>query len=125
QFLAWCDLVNVPILLWILLGAGLAAAESHPSWWGLASPDATAIVGIRWEALERSAFGPAIEAELSGSLGFPQLPILRQARQILISSPGLVALATGPFPPVPFRPQPPPHPLNPPPLPPHSPTIPP
>src|SRR5271170_3655303 len=74
----------------------LAFAESHPSWWGLASPDATALVGIRWENLRQSPFADPVAAELS-SLGVPALPLLNEARQILISSPAL-AIMTGVFP---------------------------
>ena len=76
----------------------LAMAESHPSWWGFASPDATAMVGIRWETLHGSAFGEPIEAELFGSLGFPDLAIIRDSRQMLISSPATIAILTGNFP---------------------------
>jgi hypothetical protein len=39
-----------------------------------------------------------MEAELWGDLGFPDLLCLHQARQILISSPELLALASGNFP---------------------------
>ena len=84
--------------LLILIAAGCAAAESHPSWWGYASPDATALVGIRWETLKGSVFAAPIEAEFSTSLAFPDLAILRDARQILISSPGTIAMFTGSFP---------------------------
>jgi len=73
-------------------------AESHPSWWGLASPDATALVGIRWDVLNRSIFAEPIESEFSGTLAFPDLPILHEARQILISSPATLAIFNGNFP---------------------------
>src|ERR1017187_2402654 len=87
--------------------AVLAPAESHPSWWNLASPEATALVGIQWENLRQSPFGDAVNAELSstGSLEFPDLPCLADAKQILISSPELLAIAAGTFPPVTVRPQ--------------------
>ncbi len=84
--------------LWILLAGGLAFGESHPSWWGFASPDATALVGIHWDALKGSAFAGPIEAEFSSSLSFPELALLRDARQILISSPATIAIFTGNFP---------------------------
>jgi hypothetical protein len=73
------------------------AAQSNPSWWNLASPDATALVGIQWENLRHSPFADAIDAELSssGGLGFPDLPCLSEAKQILISSPALLAIAAG------------------------------
>lgn len=82
----------------IFLMAGLAMAQSHPSWWGFASPDATALVGIHWETLQHSAFAAPIEAEFSGSLGFPDLELFNDARQILISSPATLAMLTGNFP---------------------------
>ena len=87
--------------LWIalLLGIGTASAESHPAWWRYASPESTALVGIQWENLRTSPFAEAIADELTGEsgLGFPQLDCLKDARQILISSPVLLAMATGNF----------------------------
>jgi hypothetical protein len=83
------------LLSLIALTGVLALGESHPSWWGLAAPDSTALVGIRWENLRQSPFADPIAAELSG-LGFPDLAILREARQILISSPPL-GIFTGVF----------------------------
>lgn len=85
---------------WFVLTAALASGDSHPSWWNFASPEATALVGIQWENLRQSVFGEAVGMELSssGSLGFPDLPCLQESRQILISSPALLAMATGLFP---------------------------
>jgi hypothetical protein len=90
----------VRVLFAILATATLACADSHPSWWNLASPDSTALVGIQWENLQQSAFAEAIGAELSnaGSLGFPDVACLRDARLIIISSPPLLAVASGAFP---------------------------
>jgi len=84
----------------LLFGAGRVSAESHPAWWLYASPEATALVGIQWEHLRTSPFASAISGELSGDggLGFPDLDCLKQARQILISSPTLLAMAAGDFP---------------------------
>ncbi len=84
----------------IALTATLAAAESHPSWWMYASPEATALVGIQWSNLRHSPFAAAIEAELApgGTLAFPDLECLRQAREIVISSPALLAAEAGDFP---------------------------
>jgi hypothetical protein len=84
----------------IILTATAVFAESHPSWWTLAEPDATALVGIQWENLRQSPFAEAIEAELSsaGSLGFPDLPLIVSAKQILISAPSVLAIAIGNFP---------------------------
>ena len=80
--------------------AAFATAQSHPSWWTYASPDATALVGIQWDALRNSPFASAVEAELSstGPLAFPDLECLQQARQIVISSPELLAAEAGSFP---------------------------
>ena len=87
------------LLTALLIGIGIASAESHPAWWRYASPEATALVGIRWDNLRSSPFGEAIEDELTGEdgLGFPQLDCLKDARQILISSPVLLAVAAGNF----------------------------
>jgi len=58
------------------------------------------MVGIQWEYVRSSPFGEAVRAELSGSggLGFPDLSCIQEARQILISSPALLAIAVGDFP---------------------------
>jgi hypothetical protein len=85
----------------LLFGILRASAESHPAWWRYASPDATALVGIHWERLRSSPFADAIAGELSGegSLGFPDLDCVKEARQILISSsPTVLAVASGNFP---------------------------
>jgi hypothetical protein len=84
----------------LLFGAVTAAAESHPAWWRYASPEATALVGIQWEHVRSSPFAAAISGELSGDggLGFPDLNCVKEARQILISSPVLLAAAAGNFP---------------------------
>jgi hypothetical protein len=65
-----------------------------------ASPEATALVGIQWSNLRHSPFAAAIEAELApgGALAFPDLECLRQAREIIISSPALLAAEAGNFP---------------------------
>ena len=83
-----------------LFGVETASAESHPAWWRYASPDATALVGIQWEHLRTSPFAGAVSGELSGDdgLGFPDLDCLKEARQIVISSPALLAMAAGNFP---------------------------
>jgi hypothetical protein len=83
-----------------LFGVGNASAESHPSWWRHASPEATALVGIQWEHLRTSPFADAVSGELSGEggLGFPDLDCLKESRQILISAPALLAIAAGNFP---------------------------
>ena len=87
-------------LLLVLATAEITAGQSRPSWWNYVPPDATALVGIQWEQVRYSIFAEPIGAELSsgGSLGFPDLPCLKDARQILISYPELLAIATGSFP---------------------------
>jgi hypothetical protein len=87
--------VRVPLAF--LAAAVFASAQSHPSWWTYASPDATALVGIDWQTVRASPFADPIEAELFSDLQFPDLPCLHNARQILISSPDLLALASGNF----------------------------
>ena len=88
------------LLFLVAITAVLATAESHPSWWTYASPEATALVGIQWNNLRHSPLGPAIEAQLSpdGAFAFPDLDCLRQAREIVISSPALLAAEAGNFP---------------------------
>lgn len=82
------------------LAATLAIAESHPSWWAYTSPEATAFVGIQWNNLRHLPFAASIEATFSpaGALGFPDLDCLRQAREIIVSSPALLAAEAGSFP---------------------------
>ena len=94
-------------LLLVLASAEIASGQSHPSWWNYVPADATALVGIQWEQLKTSIFADAIGVELSsaGSLGFPDLPCLKEARQVLISYPELLAIATGSFPAAPTREQ--------------------
>jgi len=82
------------------LAGGLVSAESHPSWWLYTSPEATAMVGIHWDNLRGSPLAEAIQAELSsaGPLAFPDMECLRAAREIVISSPELLAAEAGSFP---------------------------
>ena len=84
----------------LLFGVGRVSAESHPGWWRYASPEATALVGIHWEHIQSSHFAAAVAGELTGAdgLGFPDLECLKESRQILISSPALLAIASGNFP---------------------------
>lgn len=98
--LASPDESSVKFLPLFLLTAALATAESHPSWWTYASPEATALVGIHWDNLRNSPFASAIEDELAstGPLAFPNVECLRQAREIVISSPELLAAEAGSFP---------------------------
>jgi hypothetical protein len=92
--------MTLRLLFGILVTTATLSAESHPAWWRYASPEATALVGIQWDHLRSSPFAGAIESELSGDggLGFPDLDCLKEARQILISSPALLAMAAGDFP---------------------------
>jgi hypothetical protein len=87
---------------WLLLGTtcALVQAQSHPSWWTWVSPEATALVGIRWEILRTSSLGTAIESKLFGKNGFTTLDLecLKQTRQILLSDPPFLAVASGQFP---------------------------
>ena len=58
------------------------------------SPDATALVGIDWQAVQNTPVADAVEAELWGDMGVPGLPCVHHAHQIVISSPELLALAS-------------------------------
>ena len=82
----------------VLFTANFLSAQSHPGWWTYASPEATALVGIDWHALRASPFADAVRDELGPEgLGFPGLDCIDQATQILVSSPALLAVATGSF----------------------------
>lgn len=87
--------MRAPLLL--LLSATFAPAQSHPTWWAYASPTASAIVGIDWQTVRASPLAEPIQAELWGDLNFPDLPFLHNARQIIVSSPDLLALVSGNF----------------------------
>lgn len=77
----------------------LASAQSHPSWWNWASPDATSLVGIHWEAVKSSPIAAAIEDELGPEgLGLPDLDCIKDSKQLLLSSPAFLVLASGDFP---------------------------
>ena len=88
---------SVSRLFLFLITALLAAAQSHPGWWTFVAPDAKSLVGIEWAKLAGSPFEDALRGELSsgGSLGFPDLPCLAASRDFLISSPPLLAAASG------------------------------
>jgi len=57
--------LSVKFAFSILLAATLASAEPHPSFWTYASPEATALVAIKWNNLQHSPFAAAIEAQIS------------------------------------------------------------
>ncbi|MEP6963215.1 MAG: hypothetical protein ABI995_14130 [Acidobacteriota bacterium] len=80
--------------------AAVMDAQSNPAWWKYTPPGATAVVGIHWENLRETLFAPAIAAEFipGGSLGFPDLEILRNPEQILLAAPALVVVEYGDFP---------------------------
>jgi len=90
----------VKLLVILAALAGFVPAQSNPSWWKYAPPEASSIVGIQWKALQSSPFASAIAAELApgGSFGFPDLEILRSPEQILIGSPTMLAIEYGNFP---------------------------
>lgn len=81
----------------LFLAALPALAQSHPTWWGLAPSGATAIVGIQWKTVRSSPFAEAISDQLASSIGLPRLPLLADARDILIVSPPLLVLINGNF----------------------------
>src|SRR5260370_30136415 len=77
---------------------------SHPAWWTYAPPEATALVGVRWEALRESPLAGAVEAELSsGETPIFELECLKQSSQLLLASPEFLAIAYGDFPPAKVR----------------------
>jgi hypothetical protein len=93
------DLFTVRTFLLGLITTALALGESYPSAWKYISPDATAIVGIEWMHLRESFLADAIRSELSsgGNLGFPDLDCLWEAKEILLTGPDLLGVASGSF----------------------------
>jgi hypothetical protein len=95
------DLVTVrPLFLLLAVCAGTSAGESYPASWNYVPRDASALVGLEWRHLSGSLLGEAFGDELTsdGHLGFPDLECLRAAREILLSGPDLLAIASGDFP---------------------------
>jgi hypothetical protein len=84
--------VKFPFVFALALTATVATGQSY------VSPGATAIVGIRWSNLRDTSIAAAVEAQVS-ALGLPNLDCLRTAREVLISSPELLAVVSGAFPP--------------------------
>ena len=84
----------------VLVGTGLATAQSYPSSWNYIPRDASAVVGFEWHNLRGSLLGEALGDELTsdGTLGFPDLECLLDAREILLAGPDLLAIASGNFP---------------------------
>ena len=85
------------LLILVSASAALAASDGDPGWQAYVPADATGVIGIQWSSLRESALAPAIEAEIFSS-GFPDMECLRQAREIVISFPGALAVAEGKFP---------------------------
>jgi hypothetical protein len=76
------------------------SGQSNPSWWKYTPPDSTAIVGIQWKTMRTTMFAPLIAAEMApgGSLGFPNLDVVRNPDQVLIGGPQMLAVEYGTFP---------------------------
>jgi hypothetical protein len=74
--------------------------QSFPRAWNYIAPDSSAVVGIEWQQLRDSFLADALGVELSGSgrLGFPDLPCLSDAREILLAGPDLLGVVSGSFP---------------------------
>jgi len=74
--------------------------QSYPSWWNFASPDATALVGVRWETVRNSPLAEALLEEIGpdGEFDLPDLSWLRRSKQLLLSSPPTLVVASGDFP---------------------------
>lgn len=88
-----------PLFL-IAFTATLVTAESVPDWWAYTSPETTSLIGIRWDNLRHTPLSSIVDSALApnGPLGFPDLNCLREAREIVISSPALLIVLTGNFP---------------------------
>lgn len=87
------------ILSLTLVIATGAAAQSHPASWNFASPDASSLVGIRWQAARNSLFAEALAAQLGAAegLGLPDFGLLDTTQQIFLSGPYPLAVLTGKY----------------------------
>jgi hypothetical protein len=94
------DDFTVSVFLLFFMAASLAIGQSFPRSWNYVAPDATALVGIEWQHLRNSFLADAVTSELSsaGRLGFPDLACLWNSREILLSGPDLLGIASGSFP---------------------------
>src|SRR5690242_16296879 len=73
--------------------AAALAAQSYPSAWNLAQPDAKALIGIDVRGLRQSpaagSMGSSFDASTLGMFHFPGAEILTDIDQVFISSPGV------------------------------------
>jgi len=93
------DRTIMRVLCALAATALVVSAQSHPSWWNWASPDATALVGIHWDTVKPTPLAAALEEELgSDGLGFPDLPSVKASQQFLLSSPSFLVMASGDYP---------------------------
>lgn len=76
-----------------------AWCESYPASWKYLNPDTNALIGVEWSRVRLSPFAQVVAGEFSsdGTFGFPDLDFLRDASQVVIASPGNLALANGQF----------------------------
>lgn len=90
----------VKSLLLFAVAASMAVAESHPAWWAYVSPEANALIGIKSSSIRSSPLAAVIDAKVfaSSTPRFPSLDCLKQADEIVVSSPDLLAVAAGSFP---------------------------
>ena len=65
--------------LLMVAAAGMALAQSNPSWWKYVPLESESVVGIQWKELEASMFAPAVAADMApgGAFGFPDVELLR------------------------------------------------
>jgi cell division septation protein DedD len=90
-------------VLYILWAAAAAAAQSLPSNWSFAHPDATALIGIDVRILRESAAGQSFGSEFEksglGMVHFPGMELLKEVDQVFLSSPGAKAVRKNENPP--------------------------
>jgi hypothetical protein len=87
-------------LLVACVAVGPATAQSHPGWWTFVAPESKTLVGIHWQTIQDRDLGEHLRLQfISQGPPFnpvaPDFPCLRQARDLLISSPELVMGISG------------------------------
>jgi hypothetical protein len=87
-------------LLVACVAVGPATAQSHPGWWTFVAPESKTLVGIHWQAIQNSDLGEHLRLQFISpgpplNQVAPDFPCLRQARDLLISSPELVMGVSG------------------------------
>lgn len=76
-----------------------AFCASYPASWNYLDPATNALIGIEWCRVRLSPFAGVLGSELSsdGTFGFPDIGFLEGTTEVVVTSPGTLAVATGQY----------------------------